>query len=105
MADRVSMPRSRFAALVGAAMSAPCNCALPEQRAHDGTCISCWALRDRIEAIRSILGKPGIGDDYFRQRLAHLEREQRLRAEQLPEAEAMVKAAREENARTEVIRG
>lgn len=96
MGDRVSMPRERFAALVGAAKDSPCSCALPEQRKHDGVCISCWALADRIQALRSIVGKPGIGDDYFRARLARLEREQSLRAEQLPEAEAMVRAARKE---------
>lgn len=94
MADRVSMTRTRFAALVGAAMQSPCSCALPEQRQHDGACISCWALRDRIQALRSVVGKPGIGDDYFRRRLAQLEGELRLREEQLPSAEAEVRAAR-----------
>jgi len=94
MSDRVSMSRDRFAALVGAAMQSPCVCGLPEQRKHDGVCISCWALRDRIQALRSVVDKPGIGDDYFRGRLAQLEGEQRLRVESLPAREAAVLAAR-----------
>ena len=75
-------------------MGSACACAVPELREHDGVCISCWALRDQIQAFRSMLGKPGIGDDYFRRHLGRLEAEQRLRAEQLPEAEAIVRAAR-----------
>ena len=94
--DRVSMSRDRFAALVNAAMGAPCSCALPETRVHDGVCISCWALRYRVNALRSALGKPGIGDDYFRRRLCKMEDEQRRRAEQLPEAEAAVARMRAE---------
>lgn len=47
------------------------------------------------------MSKPGIGDDYFRRRLCQLEAEQRLRAEQLPAAEAEVRAERIANAEKE----
>lgn len=78
--DSVRIPRERFTALVEAAKLTACICADPENRQHDGMCISCWALRDRIQALRS--------SDYFRIGLARMEDEQRLRAEQLPAAEA-----------------
>lgn len=101
MAERITISQKRFQALVQAASDSPCVCAVPELREHDGVCISCWALRSRIRSIRSIIGKSGIGDDYFRGRLAALEGEQRLRAEQLPAAEAKVRAAREMDMRGE----
>lgn len=95
MSERVSISRSRLSALTNAAKDSPCLCAEPSQREHGGTCISCWALADYVSRLRKIVGgPPGIGDDYFRRRLADAEEEQRFREADRPRAEAWLREQR-----------
>ena len=102
MSDRISLPRERYHSLVIAAALHPCFCPAPEQRMHDGKCISCWALAKRLEMLRKQAATPILGGDAVRggmairyeRWIAECEAEQRLRAEQLPEAERRLAEAR-----------
>jgi hypothetical protein len=100
--SRVSLKSERYHALVIAAALHPCFCPAPEQRMHDGKCISCWALAKRLEILRKQAASRVLGGDVARgamaaryeRWIAECEAEQRLRAEQLPEAERRLAEAR-----------
>lgn len=83
-----------FSALASAAMETPCVCAAPENRRHDGLCVSCWALNNRLERLEALAS---VRDPaHLQSQIVAMRTEQKLRAEQLPVAEARVRAARDE---------
>jgi hypothetical protein len=102
--SRASLPKERLHSLVIAAARNPCFCASPEQRMHDGACISCWALAKHAALVRELAAHPYLGGDgarsamanRFARTIAEIETEQRLRAEQLPSAERRLADARKE---------
>lgn len=47
----------RVEALIRAASETPCHCLSDYQRVHEGTCISCWALKRKIAAIERIVAE------------------------------------------------
>jgi hypothetical protein len=94
-ARRVSIPTIRFHALVNAASRIGCFCADPVHREHEGKCIGCWALAQRVEHIRDLLAhttSPALS-----MILEECQAEQRLRAEGLPAAERRLAKARAED--------
>ena len=93
MADRVTLTRDRYTALVLAASKWGCTCAAPEYRAHEGKCISCWALVERIAKLRELCAKTD--SVHLPRILAECEEEQEFRAKQLPAAERRLAEARE----------
>jgi hypothetical protein len=90
---RVSVPASRFAALVRFASMVGCICGDPANREHGGKCIGCWALAKRIENLRQLAP----GSPTLTRYLAESESEQRFRAESLPAAERRLADARKED--------
>jgi hypothetical protein len=103
MAERISVPRGRYRAIVHAASLAACSCANQDTRGHDGLCVSCWALRERLEHARRLAASPtvfssqevtAIVNDSAKREVERCEAEQRLRAEQLPIAIRLLAEAR-----------
>lgn len=93
--SRVSLPASRFQALVMAASKVGCVCAAPEYREHDGMCIGCWALGKRVAHLRELLACSSSAT--LSRILAECEEEQSFRAREIPNAEKRLAEARKAN--------